>query len=148
MGCGGSRADAIEPRYQESWTRETESTWLTSTDAETPNGVTSKIPAGECSGPLKENPKQSGTSVEARPSLSFRERRMVNAGIQCETQPLSSGICTDQQRRSHRSCCVEQTNDPKLRLSKEMTVLSKDISPRRDVAVHSVKLCDEHSSTH
>uniref|UniRef100_A0A4W4FYR3 BAALC binder of MAP3K1 and KLF4 b n=1 Tax=Electrophorus electricus TaxID=8005 RepID=A0A4W4FYR3_ELEEL len=29
MGCGGSRADAIEPRYQESWTRETESTWLT-----------------------------------------------------------------------------------------------------------------------
>uniref|UniRef100_A0A8D2LH57 BAALC binder of MAP3K1 and KLF4 n=1 Tax=Varanus komodoensis TaxID=61221 RepID=A0A8D2LH57_VARKO len=34
MGCGGSRADAIEPRYYESWTRETESTWLTSTDAE------------------------------------------------------------------------------------------------------------------
>ncbi|NWR49902.1 BAALC protein, partial [Regulus satrapa] len=24
MGCGGSRADAIEPRYYESWTRETE----------------------------------------------------------------------------------------------------------------------------
>ncbi|XP_028592173.2 brain and acute leukemia cytoplasmic protein [Podarcis muralis] len=34
MGCGGSRADAIEPRYYESWTRETESTWLTNTDAE------------------------------------------------------------------------------------------------------------------
>uniref|UniRef100_A0A4W6DVG8 BAALC binder of MAP3K1 and KLF4 b n=1 Tax=Lates calcarifer TaxID=8187 RepID=A0A4W6DVG8_LATCA len=34
MGCGGSRADAIiEPRYHESWTRETESTWLTNTDA-------------------------------------------------------------------------------------------------------------------
>uniref|UniRef100_A0A673KCH5 BAALC binder of MAP3K1 and KLF4 b n=1 Tax=Sinocyclocheilus rhinocerous TaxID=307959 RepID=A0A673KCH5_9TELE len=42
MGCGGSRADAIEPRYHESWTRETESTWLTNTDAEIPNGVTSK----------------------------------------------------------------------------------------------------------
>uniref|UniRef100_A0A8B9JXI2 BAALC binder of MAP3K1 and KLF4 b n=1 Tax=Astyanax mexicanus TaxID=7994 RepID=A0A8B9JXI2_ASTMX len=40
MGCGGSRADAIEPRYPESWTRETESTWLTSTEAETPNGQT------------------------------------------------------------------------------------------------------------
>ncbi|KAL8181826.1 UNVERIFIED_CONTAM: hypothetical protein K2H54_031132 [Gekko kuhli] len=42
MGCGGSRADAIEPRYYESWTRETESTWLTNTDAEPqqplPNG--------------------------------------------------------------------------------------------------------------
>ncbi|KAG9461695.1 hypothetical protein GDO78_015984 [Eleutherodactylus coqui] len=36
MGCGGSRADAIEPRYYESWTRETESTWLTSTDTEIP----------------------------------------------------------------------------------------------------------------
>lgn len=36
MGCGGSRADAIiEPRYHESWTRETESTWLTNTDVET-----------------------------------------------------------------------------------------------------------------
>uniref|UniRef100_A0A667X012 BAALC binder of MAP3K1 and KLF4 b n=1 Tax=Myripristis murdjan TaxID=586833 RepID=A0A667X012_9TELE len=35
MGCGGSRADAIiEPRYHESWTRETESTWLTNTDSE------------------------------------------------------------------------------------------------------------------
>ncbi|MGH0139751.1 UNVERIFIED_CONTAM: hypothetical protein FKN15_043172 [Acipenser sinensis] len=36
MGCGGSRADAIEPRYYESWTRDTESTWLTNTDTETP----------------------------------------------------------------------------------------------------------------
>lgn len=36
MGCGGSRADAIiEPRYHESWTRETESTWLTNTDVDT-----------------------------------------------------------------------------------------------------------------
>nr|XP_014353111.1 PREDICTED: brain and acute leukemia cytoplasmic protein [Latimeria chalumnae] len=35
MGCGGSRADAIEPRYYESWTRDTESTWLTNTDTET-----------------------------------------------------------------------------------------------------------------
>ncbi|XP_010223601.1 PREDICTED: brain and acute leukemia cytoplasmic protein, partial [Tinamus guttatus] len=29
-------ADAIEPRYYESWTRETESTWLTNTDSESP----------------------------------------------------------------------------------------------------------------
>uniref|UniRef100_A0A8C6MAU4 Brain and acute leukemia, cytoplasmic n=1 Tax=Nothobranchius furzeri TaxID=105023 RepID=A0A8C6MAU4_NOTFU len=40
MGCGGSRADAIiVPRYHESWTRETESTWLTNTDVETPVSV-------------------------------------------------------------------------------------------------------------
>ncbi|XP_035382546.1 BAALC binder of MAP3K1 and KLF4 a [Electrophorus electricus] len=34
MGCGGSRADAVDPRWQESWTGETESTWLTTTDTE------------------------------------------------------------------------------------------------------------------
>uniref|UniRef100_A0A8C5WHR5 BAALC binder of MAP3K1 and KLF4 n=1 Tax=Leptobrachium leishanense TaxID=445787 RepID=A0A8C5WHR5_9ANUR len=44
MGCGGSRADAIEPRYYESWTRETESTWLTSTDNEVPQaGLGDKV---------------------------------------------------------------------------------------------------------
>uniref|UniRef100_A0A665UU75 BAALC binder of MAP3K1 and KLF4 b n=1 Tax=Echeneis naucrates TaxID=173247 RepID=A0A665UU75_ECHNA len=39
MGCGGSRTDALEPRYLESWTKETESTWLTSTDADIPLSV-------------------------------------------------------------------------------------------------------------
>lgn len=34
MGCGGSRADALEPRYLESWTRDTESTWLTGSDTD------------------------------------------------------------------------------------------------------------------
>lgn len=62
MGCGGSRADAIEPRYHESWTRETESTWLTNTDAEIPNGVTYKSHGvrGERNHALKENVKLSG----------------------------------------------------------------------------------------
>uniref|UniRef100_A0AAQ5X1B0 BAALC binder of MAP3K1 and KLF4 b n=1 Tax=Amphiprion ocellaris TaxID=80972 RepID=A0AAQ5X1B0_AMPOC len=47
MGCGGSRADAIiEPRYHESWTRETESTWLTNTDVETPLPVAPMWEAG------------------------------------------------------------------------------------------------------
>lgn len=41
MGCGGSRADTIEPRYYESWTRETESTWLTNTDTEIGQAVAS-----------------------------------------------------------------------------------------------------------
>ncbi|XP_077591758.1 brain and acute leukemia cytoplasmic protein [Stigmatopora nigra] len=36
MGCGGSRTDALEPRYLESWTKETESTWLTGTDTDLP----------------------------------------------------------------------------------------------------------------
>ncbi|XP_051879507.1 brain and acute leukemia cytoplasmic protein-like, partial [Pristis pectinata] len=43
MGCGGSRADTIEPRYYESWTRETESTWLTNTDTDAPLPVVSNV---------------------------------------------------------------------------------------------------------
>lgn len=37
MGCGGSRSAAIEPRYYES--RDTESTWLNSTDTAAGNGT-------------------------------------------------------------------------------------------------------------
>ncbi|XP_062911072.1 brain and acute leukemia cytoplasmic protein-like [Mobula hypostoma] len=43
MGCGGSRADTIEPRYYESWTRETESTWLTNTDTDVPLPVVPNV---------------------------------------------------------------------------------------------------------
>ncbi|XP_067337617.1 uncharacterized protein baalcb isoform X3 [Channa argus] len=45
MGCGGSRTDALEPRYVESWTKETESTWLTSTDADIPLSSIQSIPS-------------------------------------------------------------------------------------------------------
>ncbi|KAK0138585.1 Brain and acute leukemia cytoplasmic protein [Merluccius polli] len=82
MGCGGSRADAIiEPRYNESWTRETESTWLTNTDVETP------LPAIH------------GKGLEGS---GLREKRMVNTGTQCGKQALpSSG--SSHQRRTRRS---------------------------------------------
>ncbi|CAN9507391.1 unnamed protein product [Ophioblennius macclurei] len=45
MGCGGSRTDALEPRYLESWTKETESTWLTSTDTDIPLSSIHSIPS-------------------------------------------------------------------------------------------------------
>nr|XP_020472990.1 brain and acute leukemia cytoplasmic protein-like isoform X2 [Monopterus albus] len=45
MGCGGSRMDALEPRYMESWTKETESTWLTSTDTDIPLSSIQSIPS-------------------------------------------------------------------------------------------------------
>ncbi|XP_051728290.1 brain and acute leukemia cytoplasmic protein isoform X1 [Ctenopharyngodon idella] len=101
MGCGGSRADAIEPRYHESWTRETESTWLTNTDAEIPNGVTYKtrVVRGECSHLIKDNAKVSGRGTEAR-AFGDRGRRMVNTGTQCGKQVLTSSTCTNHQRTS------------------------------------------------
>ncbi|XP_061677392.1 brain and acute leukemia cytoplasmic protein isoform X4 [Syngnathoides biaculeatus] len=90
MGCGGSRADAIiEPRYHESWTRETESTWLTNTDVEAP------LPVGN------------GKAFEG----GLREKRMVTTGTQCGKQTLAaaaagaagSGSGCNHHRRPRRS---------------------------------------------
>ncbi|XP_056254987.1 brain and acute leukemia cytoplasmic protein [Seriola aureovittata] len=117
MGCGGSRADAIiEPRYHESWTRETESTWLTNTDVETPLSVANS------------------KALEA----SLREKRMVNTGTQCGKQALTTttSISTsttsttttgsNHQRRPRRSLSDQTTRDSKRRASKEANALSKD----------------------
>nr|XP_029508671.1 brain and acute leukemia cytoplasmic protein-like [Oncorhynchus nerka] len=70
MGCGGSRSDTIiEPRYHESWTRETESTWLTNTDTE---AALSTINSKGLEGIQKE------------------KRMMVTTGTQCGKQTLTS----------------------------------------------------------
>ncbi|XP_029976770.1 brain and acute leukemia cytoplasmic protein isoform X2 [Salarias fasciatus] len=107
MGCGGSRADAIiEPRYHESWTRETESTWLTNTDVETPL------------------PVANNKALEA----SLREKRMVNAGTQCGKQALGAAG-SNHQRRARRSLSDQTTRDSKRRASKEAGALSKDGQP-------------------
>ncbi|XP_068603769.1 brain and acute leukemia cytoplasmic protein [Brachionichthys hirsutus] len=106
MGCGGSRADAIiEPRYHESWTRETESTWLTNTDVET------ALPAA------------ASKALEA----SLREKRLVNAGTQCGKQAPSTGC--NQQRRARRSQSDPTTRDSKTRASKEAGAPPKDGQP-------------------
>uniref|UniRef100_A0A672YTK5 BAALC binder of MAP3K1 and KLF4 b n=1 Tax=Sphaeramia orbicularis TaxID=375764 RepID=A0A672YTK5_9TELE len=92
MGCGGSRADAIiEPRYHESWTRETESTWLTNTDVDTPLTVP--------------NSKSllCGWYHLCKPlDASLKEKRMVNTGTQCGKQALGS-TGSNHQRRPRRS---------------------------------------------
>ncbi|XP_037330041.2 uncharacterized protein si:ch211-215i13.3 isoform X2 [Pungitius pungitius] len=107
MGCGGSRADAIiEPRYHESWTRETESTWLTNTDVET------------------SLPVANSKALEA----SLREKRMVNTGTQCGKQALTS-TSSNHQRRPRRSLSDQTTRESKRRASKEASALSKDGQP-------------------
>ncbi|XP_034456507.1 brain and acute leukemia cytoplasmic protein [Hippoglossus hippoglossus] len=107
MGCGGSRADAIiEPRYHESWTRETESTWLTNTDIETPL------------------PVANSKALEA----GLREKRTVNTGTQCGKQGLNTSG-SNHQRRPRRSLSDQTARDSKRRASKEANVLSKDGQP-------------------
>ncbi|XP_075995208.1 uncharacterized protein LOC142989554 [Genypterus blacodes] len=124
MGCGGSRADAIiEPRYHESWTRETESTWLTNTDVETP------LPVGN------------SKAMEA----SLREKRMVNTGTQCGKQALTSSG-SSHQRRPRRSLTDQTTRDSKRRASKEASALSKDGQAANNASgadAEPGKACDE-----
>ncbi|KAJ8288395.1 hypothetical protein COCON_G00010540 [Conger conger] len=129
MGCGGSRAAAIEPRYYESWTRETESTWLTNTDTEIPQlhpGITSNnIGSLESAGPgMKENAVTCTGKAEGGRQLgassSLREKRMVNTGTQCGKQPMHSTSSVSTQRRPvHR----EETKPEARRMpSKEVAV--------------------------
>ncbi|KAG9339374.1 hypothetical protein JZ751_023767, partial [Albula glossodonta] len=108
MGCGGSRAAAIEPRYYESWTRETESTWLTNTDTETqqlhPTIITNNNGSLESAGPgVKENPSTYTGKPEGQAQLgassSLREKRMVNAGTQCGKQCLYTSSSVNNPRR-------------------------------------------------
>ncbi|XP_010898265.1 brain and acute leukemia cytoplasmic protein [Esox lucius] len=114
MGCGGSRSDTIiEPRYHESWTRETESTWLTNTDTE---AALSTINSKSLEGFQKE------------------KRMMVTTGTQCSKQTLQtvSSSGPNQQRRARWSCqdtSLPQTNNESRRkVSKEAS--SKEASSK------------------
>uniref|UniRef100_A0A673K1F9 Brain and acute leukemia cytoplasmic protein-like n=2 Tax=Sinocyclocheilus rhinocerous TaxID=307959 RepID=A0A673K1F9_9TELE len=98
MGCGGSRSATIEPRYYES--RDTESTWLTSTDTETQRAA-----AGTGTGEsATENDKTAAAAgagqKEEKPttrSSSAKEKKLVNAGTQCGRNTSST-----QRRPAHR----------------------------------------------
>ncbi|KAI3358575.1 hypothetical protein L3Q82_014991 [Scortum barcoo] len=146
MGCGGSRADAIiEPRYHESWTRETESTWLTNTDVETslpvPNKASRQASVRVCSDNMSSELSSKGKTLEA----SLREKRMVNTGTQCGKQALASAG-SNHQRRPRRSLSDQTMRDSKRRASKEAGSLSKD---RQSVGINSSgeaepgNMCDE-----
>uniref|UniRef100_A0AAY5LA09 BAALC binder of MAP3K1 and KLF4 b n=1 Tax=Esox lucius TaxID=8010 RepID=A0AAY5LA09_ESOLU len=96
MGCGGSRSDTIiEPRYHESWTRETESTWLTNTDTEAAlSTINSK------------NRRGCGFECKSLEGFQKEKRMMVTTGTQCSKQTLQtvSSSGPNQQRRARWSC--------------------------------------------
>lgn len=89
MGCGGSRADAIEPRYYESWTRETESTWLTYTDSDAPpsNAAPDSGPeagglqAGEFAGFLQTPRWEGGTAGGSRRDAERPVPQRIGCGM-------------------------------------------------------------------
>ncbi|NXO16712.1 BAALC protein, partial [Oriolus oriolus] len=106
MGCGGSRADAIEPRYYESWTRETESTWLTNTDSESPpqEGGSAEGPGREPGGP-RPGPLEDGKLAHTGVSTASATAGMLNAekrnncGSQC-ANPMVHGVGATTQRQN------------------------------------------------
>ncbi|XP_021072768.1 brain and acute leukemia cytoplasmic protein isoform X1 [Mus pahari] len=102
MGCGGSRADAIEPRYYESWTRETESTWLTYTDSDALPSAAATDSGPEAgglhAGVLEDGLSSNGVLRPAAPGGIANPEKKTNCGTQCpNSQSLSSGPLTQKQ---------------------------------------------------
>ncbi|XP_078543033.1 brain and acute leukemia cytoplasmic protein [Lissotriton helveticus] len=134
MGCGGSRADAIEPRYYESWTRETESTWLTSTDTEVPAGgpqedsctpeasPRDKKQGALCPGILEDGkpPAVTVSSTTAR-KLSTEGLKKTNSGTQCgKPSVFSTGTKAQKQKGLFRN--TEGKRESKRLSKKEVTI--------------------------
>lgn len=112
MGCGGSRADAIEPRYYESWTRETESTWLTCTDSD--------APPSSAEGVLEDGLSANGVPRSAAPDGISNPEKKMSCGTQCpHPQGLGSGTLT-QKHNGLRT--TEAKRDAKRMPAKEVTI--------------------------
>ncbi|NWX04640.1 BAALC protein, partial [Caloenas nicobarica] len=127
MGCGGSRADAIEPRYYESWTRETESTWLTNTDSESPpqEGGSAEAGGREPGAPhpgVLEDGKSAQTGVTAASAtagaLSTEKRN--NSGPQCANPMVHGTGATMQRQNGFRT--AESKRDTQKMSTKEVTI--------------------------
>ncbi|KAF5915212.1 brain and acute leukemia cytoplasmic protein [Diceros bicornis minor] len=124
MGCGGSRADAIEPRYYESWTRETESTWLTYTDSDAPpsNAAPDSGPeaGGLHAGALEEALSSSGVPRSTAPGGLSNPEKKMSCGTQCPNpQSLGSGPLTQKQNGLRTT---ETKRDAKRMSAKEVTI--------------------------
>ncbi|XP_056620502.1 brain and acute leukemia cytoplasmic protein isoform X2 [Triplophysa dalaica] len=108
MGCGGSRTDALEPRYMESWTKETESTWLTSTDTDMPLSSIQSIPSensSEVGFPSEKSANLAQAylkvcSAMSEVGLNDRKTGSTPAVLSSQEQEILSTSGTTLQRRS------------------------------------------------
>lgn len=143
MGCGGSRADAIEPRYYESWTRETESTWLTYTDSDAqPSAAgpdTGPEAGGLHTGVLEDGLSSSGVPRPTAPGGISNQEKMMNCGTQCQnSQSLSSGPLTQKQ---NGLWTTEAKRDTKRMSAKEVTINVTDSIRQMDRSKRITKNC-------
>ncbi|XP_043457455.1 brain and acute leukemia cytoplasmic protein [Prionailurus viverrinus] len=143
MGCGGSRADAIEPRYYESWTRETESTWLTYTDSDAPPSAAATDSGPEAgglhAGVLEDGLSSNGVPRSTAPGgISNPEKRM-SCGTQCPNpQSLTSGPLTQKQNGLRTT---EAKRDAKRTSAKEVTINVTDSIRQADRSRRISKNC-------
>ncbi|XP_045309952.1 brain and acute leukemia cytoplasmic protein isoform X1 [Leopardus geoffroyi] len=143
MGCGGSRADAIEPRYYESWTRETESTWLTYTDSDAPPSAAATDSGPEAgglhAGVLEDGLSSNGVPRSTAPGgISNPEKRM-SCGTQCPNpQSLTSGPLTQKQNGLRT---MEAKRDAKRMSAKEVTINVTDSIRQADKSRRISKNC-------
>ncbi|NXB32808.1 BAALC protein, partial [Eulacestoma nigropectus] len=127
MGCGGSRADAIEPRYYESWTRETESTWLTNTDSESPpqEGGSAEGPGreqgGPCPGPLEDGKlAHTGVSTASATAGMLNAEKRNNCGSQCANPTVYGTGATTQRQNGFRT--TESKRDTQKMPTQEVAI--------------------------
>ncbi|KAM4823723.1 brain and acute leukemia cytoplasmic protein isoform 2-T2 [Callospermophilus lateralis] len=143
MGCGGSRADAIEPRYYESWTRETESTWLTYTDSDAqPSAAgpdTGPEAGGLHAGVLEDGLSSNGVPRPTAPGGISNQEKKMNCGTQCQnSQSLSSGPLTQKQ---NGLWTTEAKRDTKRMSAKEVTINVTDSIRQMDRSKRITKNC-------
>ncbi|XP_013368295.1 PREDICTED: brain and acute leukemia cytoplasmic protein [Chinchilla lanigera] len=124
MGCGGSRADALEPRYLESWTRDTESTWLTGSDTD----------AGPDGGALEDGQSPSGVPRATAPGGIPDPEKKMN----CGTQNLGSG---PRAQKQNGLWTTEAKRDTKRMSAKEVTINVPDSLRQMDRSNRVTKNC-------
>ncbi|XP_023504565.1 brain and acute leukemia cytoplasmic protein isoform X1 [Equus przewalskii] len=143
MGCGGSRADAIEPRYYESWTRETESTWLTYTDSDAPPSSAAPDSGPEAgglqAGVLEDGLSSNGVPRSTAPGGAPNPEKKMSCGTQCPNpQSLSSGPLTQKQNGLRTT---ETKRDAKRMSAKEVTINVPDSIRQVDRSQRITKNC-------
>ncbi|XP_048451538.1 brain and acute leukemia cytoplasmic protein isoform X1 [Rhincodon typus] len=175
MGCGGSRADTIEPRYYESWTRETESTWLTNTDTEAPqpgiakgcSSIASEPSAlekgsehvysgsgGEGTGYLQvhtrdaEEASSSRDTLEAGIQIQTHVTVSANVHEKVSTDKKTTNVGTNTQIGKHHLTQVPPTMKQKRRLfrTEEKKKWDSNKMPAKEVNIHVTKsICSVES---
>ncbi|KAH0502526.1 brain and acute leukemia cytoplasmic protein [Microtus ochrogaster] len=143
MGCGGSRADAIEPRYYESWTRETESTWLTYTDSDALPSAAAPDSGPEAgglnAGVLEDGLSSNGVLRSAVPGGIANPEKKMTCGTQCpNSQSLSSGPLTQKQNGLWPT---EVKRDAKRMSAKEVTINVTENIRQMDRSKRTPKNC-------